>query len=586
MKLVKNLNIKENTLRLLLVRFIASITLAVSYSTSASDILQCVSDSYISPVTPTSGLPNPAKAGSYKRDVITYGEKPFLFSIEKPDLIAPNVTLPDFLAAYSKSQDYKFDAYHRFDSKNFPLEAKVWLPHASEKKPVILLVHGNSDPGFDYLGELFSSRGFVVVQVDQTYLNGLWGENGARGWILLEHLKLLSVWNNQQGHRFYNKLDLDNVALIGMSRGGEAVALASTFNQWTTIPDSKQPIAFGFGIKSVVALAPMDGQYQHARGKNTLKNTNYLVLQGGHDADVYQFLGSQQWQRTKYDDGKKYINHSIFVHKANHINFNQDMSDDFHWGGAKTFYKKLLTAKQQEQLTKVFVSAFIELTLSGKKEYQDILRHPPISEFGLPDDIYVPRFSTSVFSSIENFESFNTENKDFQVWVSNQEEPVSPSIEKERLRGGVDTPNNVLKLELEEQVATTLQLALPNTSVLTDDKQNLAFSIAIATSKEHDACRPFNLASAIKIELVNGNGVVLNKKAKSKASIPPLLVSDYSELENEGVKFAPTEPILQTMVFPIEFLSEVKQEDSVVLKITFTPSHDVSVILDDIGIIR
>ena len=62
-----------------------------------------------------------------------------------------------------------------------------------------------------------------------------------------------------------------------------------------------------------------------------------------------------------------YVNHSIYIYKANHINFNQDMSDDFHWGDSKKFYKKLLTAKQQEQLTKVFVSAFIELTLSGRK---------------------------------------------------------------------------------------------------------------------------------------------------------------------------------------------------------------------------
>jgi hypothetical protein len=167
MKLIKNLIIKENTLKHLLLRFITSTTLAVSYSTSASDTLQCVSNSYISPVTQTSGLPNPAKTGKYKYDVMTYGEKPYLFSIDKPDLISRNVTLPNFLADYSKSQDYKFDAYHKFDSKNLPLEAKVWLPQTSEKKPVILLVHGNSDPGFDYLGEMFSIRGFVVVQVDR-----------------------------------------------------------------------------------------------------------------------------------------------------------------------------------------------------------------------------------------------------------------------------------------------------------------------------------------------------------------------------------------------------------------------------------
>ena len=577
---------KENSLKHLLTIFITSIALAVSYSTLASDTLQCVSDSYTFPAKKISSLSNPAKTGKYKYDVMTYGEKPYLFSIDKPDLVAPNVTLPKFLADYSKSQGYKYDAYHRFDSKNLPLEAKVWLPQTSERLPVIFLVHGNSAPGFDYLGERFSSRGFFGVQGDQTYLNGLWGENGARGWILLEHLKLLGVWNNQRDHKFYNKLDLENVALIGMSRGGEAVALASTFNSLKTIPNSGRPTEFGFGIKSVVALAPMDGQYQHEYGKNILKNTNYLFLQGGHDADVYQFLGSQQWQRVEYDDGKNYVNHLIYIHKANHMNFNEDMSDDFHWGGSKKFYKKLLTPKQQEQVTKVFVSAFIELTLSGKHEYKDILRYPPYSEFGLPDDIYVSRFSNSTFRSIENFESVKKENKNFQIWVNSQDEPVSFSIEKEQLRGGVDTPNTVLKLKLEEQVATTLQLALPTLHVTAEDKQNLTVSIAIDTSEEHEACRPYNLASDIKIEFLNKDDVVINKKTKPKASISPLLVSDYSELENEDVKFAPTEPTLQTVVFPIEFLSKVRQEDSLILNITFTPRHDVSVILDDIGIIH
>ena len=568
------------------IRLITGITLVISYSISASDILQCVSDSYIPPETQTSGLLNPAKIGKYKYDVITYGEKTYLFAIDKPDLISRNVALPSFLADYSKSQDYKYDAYHKFDSKNLPLEAKVWQPQTSEKKPVILLVHGNSDPGFDYLGELFASRGFVVVQVDQTYLNGLWGENGAGGWILLEHIKLLRVWNNQLGHRFYNKLDLENVALIGMSRGGEAVALASTFNSWKTIPNTDKSTEFGFGIKSVVALAPMDGQYQHAHGKNILKNTNYLVLQGGHDADVYQFLGSQQWQRVEYDDGNNYVNHSIYIYKANHINFNQDMSDDFHWGDSKKFYEKLLTAKQQEQLTKVFVSAFIELTLAGKKEYLDILREPPNSEFGLPKDIYVPRFNTSAFRSIESFESVTPENNDFLVFGGSKEKPELFSIEKERLRGGVDTPNNVLKLKLVKHVETTLKLELPTIDILADDKQHLTFSIAIENSEEHEACRPFNLASDIKIDILNMSGDVINKRVKYKGSIPPLLVSDYSELENEVVKFSPTEPTLQTVFSPIEFLSKVKQEDSLVLYITFTPSHDVSVLLDDIGIIR
>lgn len=563
---------------------VSIIILSIFHSATAYEVLQCVSDKYIFPKPQKSGLSNPAKRGKYKFDVITYGEKPFLFSIDEPDIITPTITLPSFLAAYSKNQDYKYDAYHTFESTNLALDGKVWFPDTSEKKPVILLVHGNSAPGFDYLGELFSSRGYVVVQVDQTYLNGLMGESGARGWVLLEHLKLLRSWNRKQDSIFYNKLDLENIALIGMSRGGEAVSLASTFNNFKTLPNSDKLTEFGFGIKSVVALAPMDGQYQHANGKNVLRNTNYLVLQGGHDADVYQFLGSQQWQRTLFDDGNDYVKHSIYVYKANHINFNQDMSNDTHWGGSKRFYKKLLSPKQQEQLTKVFVSAFIDLTLLGKKEYENILRRPPISEFDLPKDIYVSRYITSAFQLVENFDGLNTDSQRYKVLVDGQEQLGMSSIVKERLRGGVDTPNNVLALKLKKQIETSFQVKLAPIDGLAMKDKFLTFAIAVLDSEKERECSPYNLLSDIKIEILNKYGVAINQNSTSQGSISPLLTSDYSELENKDVSYSPTEPLLQTVVFPIELIAEYNNTDEIILNISFTPNQNMTIILDDIGI--
>ncbi len=570
----------------LLVYIVLSVMLFISHLVNANEVLQCVSDKYIFPTPQKNGLLNPAEKGSYRSDVITYGKKPFFFFIDKPDIITTNITLPSFLAEYSKKQGYKYDAYHSFESTNLALNGKVWLPETSEKKPVILLVHGNSDPGFDYLGDLFSSRGYVVVQVDQSYLNGLMGENGARGWILLEHLKLLRSWNRKQDSIFYNKLDLENVALIGMSRGGEAVSLASTFNNFKTLPQSDKLTEFGFGIKSVVALAPMDGQYQHKNGKNILKNINYLVLQGGHDADVYQFLGSQQWQRTLFDDDNDYGKYSIYVYKANHINFNQDMSNDIHWGGKKRFFKKLLSPKQQEQLTKVFVSAFIDLTLLGKKEYESILRQPPINEFELPKDIYVSRYITSEFQFIENFEVFNTETKNYRVLVDGQEKFVTSSIIKEQLRGGVDTPNNVLALTLKKQMNTSFQVNLAPMGSLTLHDKSLTFAIAVSNSEEARACSPYNLMSDIKIEIQNKHGVVISRNFISRESISPLLTSDYSELENKDVSYSPTEPTLQTIIVPIKLIAENNNTDEMIVNISFTPNQDMMVILDDIGIVH
>lgn len=558
-----------------------------SFSTFASDVLECVIERYSQPNSSFIGLPNPAELGEHKYKVMNYGEQPFLFAFSKPDVIAPNVSLPSFLSDYSRNQGYEDNAYHKFKSGNLPLQAKVWLPLAAQPLPLVLLVHGNSAPGFDYLGELLASRGHFVVQVDQTYLNGLWGENGARGWILLEHIKLLQKWNAEQGHAFYNKLDLENIALIGMSRGGEAVALAASFNQWKTLPDSAESTGFGFNIKSVVALAPMDGQYQHADGRNILKNVNYLVLQGGHDADVYQFLGSQQWHRTHFDADKDFLKQSIYIYRANHINFNQDMSDDYHWGSSKDFYSKLLTPKQQEKLTKVYVSAFLEATLANKKAYRKIFRQPVTNEFGLPDDIYISRHMTSDFKTIEDFEGDAEKENTVKALSDKTLEELPISIDSERLRNGTKTSNNVLKVHLKKQVETRLSIKFTGAELLQQNRKEkpyLSFSLARADSRESEECSSYNLLSDTKVELLNKSDIVFKKSLAASGSVSPLLISDFSELEKGGVRYAPTEPVLQTFTLPIELNKPISAESELELVFIFAPTRDVTIILDDIGI--
>ena len=92
------------------------------------------------------------------------------------------------------------------------------------------IVHGNhnpqdfSDPGYGYLGELLASRGFILVSVDENFINGgLRGENDGRAWLLLKHLEAWKQWNDCAGSPFYHKVDMSNIALMGHSRGGEAV---------------------------------------------------------------------------------------------------------------------------------------------------------------------------------------------------------------------------------------------------------------------------------------------------------------------------------------------------------------------------
>ncbi|RXF06413.1 hypothetical protein D9981_01410 [Pseudoalteromonas phenolica O-BC30] len=55
-------------------------------------------------------------------------------------------------------------------------------------------------------------------------------------------------------------------------------------------------------------------------------------------------------------------------------------------------------------------------------------------------------------------------------------------------------------------------------------------------------------------------------------------------MEKGGVRYAPTEPVLQTFTLPIELNKPISAESELELVFIFAPTRDVTIILDDIGI--
>src|SRR5690606_21754269 len=98
-----------------------------------------------------------------------------------------------------------------------------------------------SDEGYAYLGELLASRGFIAVSVDQNFLNHSTWENTLgsisdnmilRAWMLLQHLDAIGEMNHSAGNPFTGKVDMERIALMGHSRGGQASALAAAFERF------------------------------------------------------------------------------------------------------------------------------------------------------------------------------------------------------------------------------------------------------------------------------------------------------------------------------------------------------------------
>ncbi len=364
-------------------------------------------------------LENPAAAGPYGVSTFTYGSG----TDKNRDEFAEGVTyttnpvnakglIPDWKGKKKKWRE----RYWGFGAKDFPLNGRVYMPEGEGPFPLTLIVHGNhsmidySDDGYGYLGELLASRGIIAVSVDENFLNGHWSgdfrgkEMPARAWLLLKHLEQWESWNATKGHGLARKVDMDNIMLVGHSRGGEAVSIAAAFNKLPYFPDNaKEKFDFGFDIKGVVALAPTDYRYDR---KIILKDLNFLSLQGSYDSDEVSFWGMRPYHRLQYTDSISRFKSGVYIHHANHGQFNSTWGNSDFGAPSKWLLNldPLLEEGQQQEAAKVFISAFAESTLKYNKAYRAVFKNIAIARPWLPMEHYLTHFEASGFKTIADFE--------------------------------------------------------------------------------------------------------------------------------------------------------------------------------------
>ncbi|HEU4629191.1 MAG TPA: hypothetical protein VFS08_05575, partial [Gemmatimonadaceae bacterium] len=152
--------------------------------------------------------PDPTARGPYAVRTLYYGSGTDRRRAVYRDSVAVKTAVVDASPFVSLSGDAAKSRkdYWGFDTKHFPVNGRVWYPDAPGRFPLVLVVHGNhdmkdfSDPGYAYLGQLLASRGYVVVSVDMNFLNGsIRGENDARGWMLLQHVKAWTAFDTTAG---------------------------------------------------------------------------------------------------------------------------------------------------------------------------------------------------------------------------------------------------------------------------------------------------------------------------------------------------------------------------------------------------
>ncbi len=356
----------------------------------------------------TLAMPDPGKPGPYRIRYLTYGSGTDRY---RPEYAARASWRSHTVDGSRLDAEWKGLGgrmrcfYWGFDPKRFPVQGRVWAPQGAGPFPLVLIVHGNhemqdfSDPGYAYLGELLASQGFILVSVDENFLNSAMddminplarrdgAENDARGWMLLEHLAQWRTWNADPKNPLYGKVDMEHIGIIGHSRGGEAVAVAAAFNALDHYPDDAT-LAFDYHFKlgAVAAIAPVDGQYKARERPTPLKDVNYFVIHGSLDGDVTSFMGSSQYARDRLTGEVPTFKAQLYVKDADHNQFNTG------WGrndmGLPWEFlldeRSLLKPDAQRQIARVYLSAFLQTALMGRDGYRPLLQDPRRGAAWLP----------------------------------------------------------------------------------------------------------------------------------------------------------------------------------------------------------
>ena len=599
---------------------------------------------------PTLDEPDPSEPGIYPVLTLTYGSGT---DTRRPEFGTEAVLRTDTVDATAFVEDNKGwrmklrEWYWGFDFEHFPVNGRVWYPDGDGPFPLVLVVHGNhsmeeySDPGYSWLGELLASRGFICVSVDENFFNGSWGsdlkkENDGRGWMLLEHLRVWSDWSESTNGPFAGKVDIDRIALIGHSRGGEAAAIAGAFNRLARYPDDAT-VEFdsGFSIRAIVAIAPSDGQYEPADRPTPLENVSYLAIQGGHDSDVAMFMGARQYRRTRFSDDSDHFKASVWAYRANHGQFNTVWGDD-DWGwpdGVIVNRKPLLSGEEQRRFGGVVISAFLEATLNGRDGYRTVFRDLRTAREWLPEDFYITRFQDNDFLMVADFEEdvdvttatlggahFDTiglevwreEHQSFRKWGSKRNGVavvgwrIPENANEGNAEGDPETVSAASSYTLSLPTGAEADLGLGADSVLVfsiadtgetppeededdrdeeegDDQSEDADSGD--DDEEEEPPEPIDLT----IEVTTVDGTSASLPLSSVRRLVPPLNSRFTKLPTEGFAYgAAWEVTLQTVEVPLALFSDrvPNFDPSTVTTVSFifdrTPEGVV--IIDDIGL--
>ena len=165
----------------------------------------------------------------------------------------------------------------------YTIDYPTELETTDEKYPFIVVCNGSGTPISKYLSvpEHFASWGFIVIGTEEEY-----DWSGFSAEMCIRHLQKLndseSIGENK--NIFYQKVDFDNVGIVGHSQGGVGVLNAITAQKHADI------------YKTAVSLSPTNKELAHNLEWDydaALVDTPILLIAGAGGGDDWVITGEQ-----------------------------------------------------------------------------------------------------------------------------------------------------------------------------------------------------------------------------------------------------------------------------------------------------
>jgi hypothetical protein len=249
----------------------------------------------------------------------------------------------------------------------------------SGRLPVVAIVHGqhraagptgtphpNLD-GYAGLQAELARHGIISVSVDTNAGNIFNSLIEMRAEMVLGALDALRAMDANPASRLHQRLDFDRVALVGHSRGGDAVVRAARMN-------ASRPAAMKYGMRAVCSLAPTDFAFGLPPGPTELTSTDtafYAVVYGALDGDVAGQGGARAFGGTgfRHYDRARCEKAMAFLDGCGHNRFNSVWAADGDESGIPPADRgpggRLLSAADHAQLLDEYVGGLCRWRLLG-----------------------------------------------------------------------------------------------------------------------------------------------------------------------------------------------------------------------------